>query len=230
MKILVYSANFGLYDKVHIPLVKEPFTYLYYSDTLDGQELPVWDTIYLFCGDDPKREAGRLKTSSHSQPEHDISVWVDASLRFEKNLSPLVQEFILSGADVAMCPHRVRNCTYEEARACIKAGRDDPDVIRRHVDRYRKLNFPANKGMLETTFILRKNTPKVEKFNEFWSYEIERGSKRDQLSVMFAERQTGVKIHRFPYRVNKNPYFTKTKHVQNPDTTVSKAHGVYPQA
>lgn len=220
MKVLVYTANFGSYDRIHIPLVKEPFSYRYYSNTLDGQELPVWETIYAYCNDDPKREAGRMKAYSHSQPDHDISLWVDASLKFEGDLSPLVEEFIRTGADIAMCPHRVRKSTYDEARACSKADRDDHDVIRRHMARYRETAFPDDRGMLETTFVLRKNNPNVERFNECWAYEMERGSRRDQLSVMYAEWKTGVRIHRLPYRVNKNPYFTKVKHVRQASTAV----------
>ena len=76
-------------------------------------------------------------------------------------------------------PHRQRRCVYDEAVACIELGKDDPELIVRHVEAYRALGYPARNGLAELSVIVRRHTPRATRFFEAWWEEIRCGSRRD---------------------------------------------------
>ena len=211
MKTIVYTVNFNSYDNVYEPVIDEGYEYLYFTDNPFPRR--IWTVVPAYTIQDPKRACNYRKINSHLLPDHDVSLWIDASLRPLASLGPLIDQFVQSGFDLGICKHRWRGCVYKEAEACLKRKLDDPQVIHNHMQRYRDEGFPENYGMLETTFILRRNTDQVRRFNEIWHREYVNGSRRDQLSVMYALKESGIQeVMGIPFTVARNPYFEKTKH------------------
>lgn len=210
MKVIIYSVNLGKYDRFRDSEHIRDLEAYYITDTLYPDSN--WQYMLVHEDGDMKRRAGRYKVNSHHMPEHDISVYIDASLELTRSLNPLLIHFIQSEADVAIPRHPRRRCTYEEARVCKSKGLDSPKVIDAHMKRYRGDGFPPNYGMVATPLILRRNNAKVKIFNQTWHDEIVRGSRRDQLSVMYASWNTGVKIDELALNIYDNKYFRKHKH------------------
>ena len=68
-------------------------------------------------------------------------------------------------------------------------------VLRALDDAYRLADVPRNDGLLETNFlVLRLHEPGIGPFLQTWWQEIDAHSRRDQLSVGWALRQTGLRI------------------------------------
>lgn len=211
MKVIVYTANIGGYDKINSPITPEPYTFLYYSDFTEMAH--GWRRVDVSSlSGDGKRDVQKIKILSHDLPEHDVSLWIDASFAFLDNISPLIDQFIQSGHNIAAPRHRHRNCTYKEIEACIKLKKDNASILKQHASKYKRKGFPKNSGMIETGILLRRNNESVRSFNEIWHKEICEGSKRDQVSVIYAAMKSGVNIDKLPFTVNSNPYFKLQKH------------------
>ena len=70
-------------------------------------------------------------------------------------------------------------------KACTGQHKDDPDIMRKQVDRYMQAGYPEHHGLVETTVLLRWHTPRVAEFNAAWWTELTNGSLRDQLSFNY---------------------------------------------
>ena len=124
---------------------------------------------------------------------YDYSVWVDGSVGITSATSlPGMLENLLATADFAVFRHRSRGCIYEEAEACIRAAKDDPELIRQQVTRYRAEGYPERNGLCECTVLVRRHTPAVVDFCRRWHGEIAAGSRRDQLSFNYVARRCGL--------------------------------------
>ena len=76
-------------------------------------------------------------------------------------------------------------------------GRDTPEIIERQVERYRRAGVPRHDGLFETNFfVLRLDQRGAADLQQAWWREIEAYSRRDQLSLGWALRQTGVAVVR----------------------------------
>lgn len=214
MNVIIYSVNFGDYDHVKDSLYLQDLPACYLTDTPENiSEHSNWEPVPVdLNGEDPKRMTGYYKTQSHLLPDHDISIYIDASIRLKQSLNPIIAKFIQSDAQIMIPFHPQRSCTYDEANACIKLKKDKPALITRQMEQYRNARFPQGWGMVATCMIIRKNTPSVQLFNKLWNKEIVKGSKRDQLSVMYTSWSTGIPIEPLNINIYNNPYFKVCKH------------------
>lgn len=214
MNVIIYSANFGQYDSFKDSSFLEDVTSCYLTD----HEIPEnsnWEQVLVdTAGEDPKRLTGYYKTNSHILPPHDVSIWMDASLRLKRSLNPLIAEFAQSEAQIMIPRHNCRTCTYTEAVACKELKKDTPALIDSQMERYSDEGLPPDFGMVGTMMIFRKNTPSVRLFNKFWHREIVKGSRRDQLSVMYTSWKTGIPIKQIDMNIYKNSYFKPHRHLK----------------
>lgn len=147
---------------------------------------------------DPLRNAKIHKVLSHLYfPEHDYSLWMDA--RFEL-VTPVVEliERYLKDVDALFLRHKIHKTLPEEVEACIKLSLDDPEVIREQAARYKLTDHRFQHGLPVGGVILRRHAPVVEAFNAAWWAEICRGSRRDQLSLLYAAERSGLRWGYFP--------------------------------
>ena len=123
--------------------------------------------------------------------------WLDANIVIGNDLSPLVQG--KEGA-LFMTRHPMRTCVYEEGKACESARKDSAEVLRRHIDAYKKAGMPANFGLWENNFFLVNPKAKEAKtvFAQWWE-EYCQYSRRDQISLPYVFYRNGYRPqHLFP--------------------------------
>lgn len=218
MRIVVYTCNFGHYDNYKNLLQRDKrVKYLYYSDedlVLDG-----YKCVKLNPKDYHKdiHKASRYpKICSHKVlPGHDYSIYMDASFAFDiKNVVNFINN--LNGALIAQFFHGSigsRNYSIgEEAIVCMHKKLDNRDVIRQQMNRYKEEAFPDNLGLYSGGFIVRKNDPLVNRFNELWWNEVFNGSRRDQLSEMYALWKSGLNMTTLDGSIYDVDYLIKEKH------------------
>src|SRR5690606_11150176 len=97
--------------------------------------------------------------------------------------------------DIAVFKHPQRDCLYDEATVCALRRLDDPETIIEQVKTYEDRGFSKHKGLCECGIILRRHTPRVERFNEVWWSEYSRHSRRDQISFMYAADKVGLRVN-----------------------------------
>lgn len=163
-------------------------------------ESSTWQCRSIHDGyQDPCRNAKIHKILSHVYfPDKEYSLWIDGSvdIKFPFSVSRLIQMH-LSNCDIALFRHCKRKCLYAEAATCIKMGLDDPEIMRKQVERYRCDGYPVNQGLGECTILLRRHSDQIKKMNEMWWEEICKGSRRDQLSFNYVARKCEIKIKYF---------------------------------
>jgi hypothetical protein len=168
---------------------------------------------------DPCRNAKKPKILPHLYfPEAEYSLWIDGSIDVLPVLSiaQLIDEF-LNDADMALFSHRCRRCAYDEAAMCIRDKKDDEEIIRRQMISYQYQNFPKKRGLGECCIILRRHTDKIKLFNEVWWEEVNKHSRRDQLSFDFVCWKLCLKYNRFPGTIIRNPCFRVQRHNRSSD-------------
>lgn len=141
--------------------------------------------------------------------EYDYSIYVDAKMRVIGDMKDYIDVY---GKNAAMLcfPHFVRDCCYEEAKACIIAQkvRCSEEEINRQMEEYRKEGFPEHFGLIDSCCMVRKHDDAlVKETMELWWKEIMRWeSRRDQLSFNYVCWKTGLKYDICNLFSNHNPY------------------------
>lgn len=198
MKIVIYSVNTGGYDNLNSPTVVDPnVRYILFTDNKYYRS-DIWEVNHVDFikeGLDNRKIARFIKINPHLVlPEHDVSIWVDNCYRTKFNNAQNVLNEI-SFNNLVMCyKHDVRNCIYEESKIIIKDKLDHKSIVDQQMIKYKNLGFPANYGLFDSGFTIRKNSDQVKTFNEKWWEEVKNHSGRDQLSQVFSSWATNTKI------------------------------------
>lgn len=193
-KTVVFTAIVNGYDQLFVPDNIDPAVdYVCFSDTpMNGYGL--WEIRPIpYYHPDPTRRARYVKTHAPSLlGNYEIAVWIDANILFRGKLQKYIS-LVKGCAAIGFISHPVRTCVYQEARACIELKKDDPAVINEQIDRYRNEGVPPHQGMFETNFfVCSLQHEKSKSFMRAWWREIDRYSRRDQLSVNYALRTTST--------------------------------------
>jgi hypothetical protein len=208
--VAIYTAIFGGRDNYKEPLQGDYDCFLFTDEVVPTTHATVVHVPFKIK-DDPVRTARFLKTMSHVfLAGYRYTLWIDGSIEMVgRNIHKIMEP--IGGIDMVTFKHRDRDCIYSEEKFCVDNRKDDPEVIRAQMDRYRADGFPEHAGTFETGVLLRHQSRKVADFNNAWWAEIEAGSKRDQLSLAYVMRKTGVKVGTFG-TVADNPYFVLHDH------------------
>ena len=188
-KIAVYTAVANGYDKITIPEEIDPdVDYYCFSDRKLIGPSP-WRFLPL---DYHNVDSTRITRFYKMHPflyfsTYDYVIWIDANIQIRKNvLKKLIEVYKAGRNPVAFTTHPERNCTYAEADVCKRSARDEGTVIDGQMDNYRKAGFPEFQGLCETgVYVTSPRDPLAQKVFGDWWREIENGSKRDQLSIMY---------------------------------------------
>lgn len=139
-------------------------------------------------------------------PDHEYSIYIDGNIEVIGPISALIDE--LQDFAIAMYEHPFRQCAYDEATECELIGFDQPESIRRQLNRYRLEGFPSKYGLYEANVIVRLHRdPALQRAMRLWWNEWQSGVKRDQLSLTYvlwkedvAVRNMGRHDARFVHR------------------------------
>ena len=215
--LITYTAVFGnIGDTLHPPknqsegsrfvaFVDDPSKH---QGELNGWELrgPQWEQR------DKRKQARRHKCMAHELfPDAKITLWVDGCLTPTQSVVDMAG-YLLNGYDLCTFEHQERNCVYQEVEACIRLKKDAPDLIRSQVARYRAEGYPYHNGLAETTAVLRRHTPQVQKFNELWWEEICNNCVRDQISFDYVCWRLGVAYSHLEGTRTSSPHFIWRPH------------------
>ncbi len=183
------------YDRLRRPQRRVPGAdYICFADRpVDGFGIYRIAPIDFFHAD-PVRTARYLKTHLHLYcPGYDTVCWVDANAEIRGDIAPMIEKFQRSGEVFATVPHPFRNGVYEEAAECKALEYDSAHVIDDHMARYREEGFDVSDLVETGFFICRISDPRARRFLTAWWREIDRGSRRDQLSVNYALREADIR-------------------------------------
>lgn len=219
-KVAVYTVNTGGYDGLREPLVIDPM-FDYYAFT--GADIParsVWKKIDL--GPEIQEmssleQARYVKTHPHLYfNDYDISIFIDGNIQIVKDIKPLIYTMIESHKVVAIHRHNIRDCAYHEARIIWAQGRAKLRDIWKQMYTYKKECFPKHYGLFETNVIIRKHNDALCKdIMESWWEEIDKFTKRDQLSFTYSLWKNGQDcdiVMSLGDCSRNNPYFSVVNH------------------
>ena len=229
-KIVIYTAIFGAKDELLEPRVKlEGVDFVCFTD--QDFTSKVWDIRKSKREfDDPTREARMHKVLAHKYlPEYETSIWIDGNIVVKQNPVQLIEDH-LSDTNMAIFDKQNNvwdpgDCVYDEFENLLEIGKkrgvhkDDPEIMKAQIERYRAEGYPEHNGMIISMIMLRRhNEQDVKVTMEKWWSEINGGSKRDQLSFNYSAWKTGLKLTWLPGDSRDNPYF---KHVYHPGDRLS---------
>lgn len=188
-KIAVYTAIFGDYDELNDPIIKvDGIDYICFTNNpkISSEK---WTIIHVEEDKslDLVRNARKVKILAHQfLPDYDYSIWMDANFHILDNPIKLIDQYLCK-CHLATYKHSGgRTCIYSEADACIRLGKDDPEVIKKQMETYRSDGYPEYNGLVETGVLLRRhNNPEIISLMELWWDQIQQHSRRDQLSFNY---------------------------------------------
>lgn len=209
-RIVVYTALFGEYDDLKSPL--EPIEGCDFVCFTNNRKLRsgIYDMRYLSIkGMDNTRRNRMVKLLPHRFfPDYEYSLYLDGSVSIKRTD---IRDFVLLHLvkhDWAVYPHSSRSCIYDEFDACIERQKDDPETMRRQIERYRRHGHPEKYGLTENTILLRRhNKPNIIRFSELWWRELQHHSKRDQLSFAYVARNEQLEYALLPGTIRNNDFF-----------------------
>jgi hypothetical protein len=193
MRLVVYTAITGGFGNDLRPPInyEDPqgreIEFVCFSDGIYQAPDPWKLYVPLWEHDNPRRTARYHKVMPHRVlPDAEFWLWHDGNQQLKTNPWGLVDAYLDEpGSQLATYKHPQRDCVYQEHEACLKLGKDDPATMASQIKRYRDEGYPEHNGMIESTVVLRANTPAIKELNEAWWREIRDGSLRDQLSFNY---------------------------------------------
>jgi len=212
LTVIVYTVLVGEYEALKEPENPDPrVRYMLFTDNPSLQTRH-WEVVPLdTLGLSPRRASRLPKLLPHRYlPEHDISLYIDASITLiEPDILSIARD-ALQGVDIAAYPHFKRNCVFEEIDECIQLGKVNLEKADAYCNKLQKEKFPRQFGLLENAFLLRRSTPLMTRINDLWFKEYISGPERDQFSLMYVLWRACV-----PYAlIDNTTNFRKSPHVR----------------
>lgn len=197
-KIAIFTAITNKYDSIKLPaLINPDYDYILFTDSATT-DTGVWKILPVtFFHEDSTRTARYIKTHPHVLlPDYDYALWIDSNIMIIDNIQELIEKFEKSGLPVAAHPHPSRSSIYEEVNECSRLKKDDMEIMEIQTKLYQEENFSHDDLIESNVMIFNMKHPQTKIFLDNWWKEIDKHSKRDQLSLNYAMHQTGIKWHR----------------------------------
>lgn len=182
-KNIIYTALINNYDELKTPkVISKGFKYICFTDN-PKLKSDFWEIKQIDVPNniDPVRIARSIKIEYFKYlPHHKINIWVDSSFSILTDFNEL-----LTDADIITLSHPFRDCVYQEAERCLFSHKDNDEIIRNQIAKYKAEGYPEHNGMISSGIQIRRNSLALKKFMGLWWKEIEQGSIRDQLSFNY---------------------------------------------
>ncbi len=203
-KIVVYTAIFGKYDG----LIPQPrFKNVEYVCFTDQKlKSKAWEirTVDPKFEDDNTRNNRYYKILPHIHfQDYEISIYVDGNFVLKRNPEELIEkvgDFDMLTFDHNQTKSDSRDCIYKEYEAIIRLGeetgkfKDDPEIMRRQIERFKKEGYPVNNGLISAGVMIRRHHfDKVRATMDTWWKVVSKESKRDLLSFNYAAWKNNLK-------------------------------------
>lgn len=220
---VIYTAIFGGKDDLKEPkMIPLGWDFVCFTDS--NPVSGTWHTIQSKPeSDDPVRSAKIFKVLPHRfLPQYEYSVWIDGNMVVRGNPDALIEEY-LAGVNIAVYDHAwtkddSRNSVRAELSALLAMAekgkyKDDPVLMRKQVEAYLQEGFPDNIGLISGMVIVRRHNQSdvVAAMNDWWQ-EIERYSRRDQLSFNYVAWKDHLDFKYIEEDSRNNHYFQWVPH------------------
>jgi hypothetical protein len=218
---VVYTCTFLDYDDIYTPVVVSPgVDYVLFSD----RKPPLvggwrWRPM-------PPETAGMSQTLANRYckffphrlfPDAQLSLYVDGNTLMCGDVWPLLRAFTDSGAALGLFRHQMRDNIEEEVAYCLQVGKIAPAEAAKaelQLKAYAKAGLPAEHVLTENGVLLRRHdAPGLDAAMTLWREELERHTRRDQISLPYVVHATGVSVEIFDWDYKRdNPYFQRYPH------------------
>lgn len=202
LKIAVFTAIIGEYDSLKLPShLDSAFDYYLFTDRTAPDTGVFQVRPAPFHCDDPTRTARYIKTHPHTLlAEYDLAIWADANVMVLGDFRTSIANFLASGRCVGAFPHPMRTSVVDEIEACSTFNKDEPEILD---SKRQECSRSDDDDLIESGFmIFDLRDEKTSRFLDRWWSLIDRGSKRDQLSIMSALSDIELDWHRLTKRPN----------------------------
>lgn len=212
--VALYTVLTNNYDALQPVKPQQGVSTFVFTDNEDYEAPAGWEHVVIIPNGDVKQQR-KVKIKGHAVlMGFDVWAYIDANMELLRPLNGLNLR-----SDILITKHPKRHCTYDEAAEVIRAKKDAEDIVYPQMEKYRQQGFPVRAGMFATGFMIRRNNERTRAFAEIWWQEVEQHSHRDQLSVVYALKNSpatlqlinhytlrmGVKIHQHK---NFNIYYS----------------------
>ncbi|WP_267443628.1 glycosyltransferase domain-containing protein [Erwinia psidii] len=146
---------------------------------------------------DSVRSQRMLKILPHRiLAEYRSSLYIDNSISLKQNPVDIIN-FFCGISDISVPLHSYRDHLYEEFIEVAKSGLDDPARIFEQMNHYQLTHSEMLQAKPYWAGIMIRNHMNSNVINmmETWYQHILRYSRRDQLSLKYAEKESGIKIN-----------------------------------
>lgn len=226
-KVCVYTCITGEYDNLQSIEKEEGIDYLCFTNNRSLKS-DYWNIIYI--KDD--KELGnmvlsrKIKMIGHPiiANNYDISIWVDGAIQIRGSVKSFLKDVCkLDRYNMSCFQHRMRDCVYEEAVACIIHRKADKKEIQDFFKFMEQERFPKHYGLAECTVLVRKhNDLKIKKMMSLWFELYKQYVKRDQLTFPYCLYKSGMEVCWIKSNVFDNPWFFWRAHRQVAETSVCR--------
>jgi len=194
--LVVYTCIVGKYDVLkEVAAPEKNIEYICFTDQIVESKTWKIKPIPAFLKSmEPAKIARCVKILPHLfLQEYNISVWVDGSIQILGGIQEFVDNNLKNYFAIPKHPDRV--CVYEEAKAIVRLNKDSVEVIDKQIFEYKKKNYPADNGMVQSGIMIRKhNDKRCITIAELWWKEVREYSKRDQMSFNYSIWKKNVVI------------------------------------
>lgn len=197
----VYTALFGGYETLHeqpMAKVEGALPFICFTDDPDLTS-DTWDVrvVEPRFPKDLIRSARQIKIAGHPDVERfDETLWIDNTVHLQVDPSQILDTW-LDGHDLGLPEHSYRRSVIAEYDAIAEVGYDDPDRVYEQLLHYLAIDEAvSDERPLWTALLARRRTEQVSAAMRLWMDHVLRYSRRDQLSINFVLRRTGLDAKR----------------------------------
>lgn len=219
-RIAVYTVLFGAYDNLKNPLfISEQCDYYVLTNQKVSDEL-VWKKYDISKFKETENfsnleKARYFKLHPHKLfPEYKYSIFIDANIQIVTELVPVVEQ--LGDNFIGIHNQPGRDCVYQEATEILVINKAPREQVIPQINAYKKEGFPKHYGLFRTCVVVREHMhPLCIKLMNIWWENIEKYSKRDQLSFTYALWKIGLTksdVSNLGDDVRTNPRFKESLH------------------
>jgi hypothetical protein len=143
--------------------------------------------------------AKMFKVLSHQWVNADVSIWMDGRLTLRVPAEKLVDD-LLEDNDMVLFSHALTNRLSGEVELIREYRASQMGYVVEQCEHYLRSGLPDECNMLSGSFLVRRHTESVKRFNSIWWSEICRWSERDQMALPYAVRSVPeLKLRVVPY-------------------------------
>lgn len=200
-RVAVCCVMTGDYDALRPIGEPDPnIDYFFITDKPPSQPVAGWRLVVAPADGLAERQLSRaikmnLPRYLPAGEAHEVIAYLDGNIELAGNLTPLIDEYRRSGADLGVVPHPYRQCAYEEAAAVMLQLRDSREHVLSTIDFLEEQGYPPRSGLFEMNFFCYRPSPAAHGFFNRWWDMYRRHGDRDQLLAPLAARQQGLVLH-----------------------------------